>query len=180
MRTLPLLALFLATSTLPGCLLLLGNADPSCPNEPVLSSGTLTVDGAERSPVIDSLNLDADPTGSCIHAVSLSLDLGQGCSIHIDADGPMDAMAVYDVTVFDDEACGLPDTGFRLQDAGDSTVSLDGNLFSVGGDDSVCYDGTVEVDLSLVLEEDGVLATIEGSVVGEGIEIAWFDAGNCD
>lgn len=162
-----------------GCLLLLGNADPSCPNDGITSDGDVSFGDADRSAVMDSVNLDADPTGTCIHAASITLEFGQGCSISLQADGPMEEMAVYAGSIFGDEGCGLPASSFSVQDVGDSTISAEGGLFSVGGDDSVCFDGTVHVALDLVLEDDGVTVPVTGSVTGEGIELAWFEAGNC-
>ena len=178
-RLLALLASAAALVTLPGCLLLLANSDPSCPNDGMTSSGAVELGAEERSPVLTNVDLDADPTGSCIHAVSLSLNFGQGCSMWVQADGPMDAMAVYDVSIFDEEGCGFPEAGFRVQDYGASTVSVDGRFFGVGGDDSVCFDGTVTVQFDLVFEENGVEVPVSGSVQGEGVELAWFEPGNC-
>jgi len=169
----------LVVPTLPGCLLLVGSADPSCPNDGVSSEGTVVIGDEERSPVLESVDLDADPTGTCVHGAWITIDFGQGCTMWVQADGPMEEMQVYDVSLFGDEGCGLPEDGFSAESLGASTVSVGGDLLSIGGDDSVCWTGTVEVVLDLVLEEDGVSVPVVGSIAGEGTELAWFEPGNC-
>ncbi len=165
---------------LPGCLVLLGTSDPSCPNEGFSGSGTFTFEGSERVAALDSAHLESSPDAQCITAVTGSLEFGQGCSLWFEADGTGDTLAIFDVGLFGAEGCGLPDGNWQVVDRGASLVRADGGTFSVGGDDSVCFDGTITVELEVVVEDDGVTASISGEATFEGIENAWFEPRECE
>jgi|GEM_PF-5904989 len=160
-----------------GCLLLI--AEPACPNEGFSADGTLVFDGQERSPVLDNAWLETDPTGSCLTSVFGTMEFGQGCTLSFEADGDTDTLAVFDVSVFGGEGCGLPEGNWRTQDLGDSTVTVDYGAFGIGDDDSVCFDGTLTVSLDLVLEDDGETVAVSGEASFDGIEKAHQEPRTC-
>ncbi len=172
--------LLLLAPTLPGCLLLLGSAQPSCPNEGMTSTSDVTWAGAERTATLDPVSLDADPTGSCITNVSGTIEFGMSCALSFQAEGGGDTLVIFDVTTWGEEDCGLPDDGWSVADLGDSHVDVDGDLTNIGGDDSSCFDGALTITLDVLLESSDDTAHIDGTLELDGVDLAWFDERPCD
>jgi len=179
MHRLAPLALLLLAPALPGCLYLLGSAQPSCPGD-MSGSSTISWDGADRTATLDPVWLDADPTGSCLTAATGTIEFGQDCSLSFQAEGGGDTLAIFDVNTYGEDGCGLGDTGWSAADLGASAIAVDGSLTNIGGDESSCFDGTLTVTLDLLLENDGAFAEVAGTLTLEGVNIAWFEERPCE
>jgi ubiquinone biosynthesis protein Coq4 len=170
--------LLTATSmTAPGCLLLL--AEPNCAGESIDTSGAVTIGEAPHDPVATSMDIDTADAGACVTEVFIDFDFGRDCTMWVRADGGGQTLSVYELAMFNADACGLPG-GFAVSDPSGSSVEVDGTLGDTPDPEMTCWNGAFVVRLDALIESGDESVPMIGELRVEGVENAYVNEQRCE
>jgi hypothetical protein len=152
----------------------------TCPGGIDAVSGEVWVGEEARAASVSTVRMDAEANGSCVVALGVTLDFGQGCSVTVEADGGGQRLDIYELSLSGEEGCGLDGGGWSTQSLGDSHIAVDGNLEQSELESNVCFDGDITIHLDAVVEDGEASVGITGDVVVGGVYSGSAVVASCD